>query len=125
MKKIFFVFAVFAAMFLIGNVENVNAQRNGSVVWRGTVDDVVELTIRRQSVRVRTISGRTYGKGSYDFNGSGMNRNSDRVRVDKEDGRGRVFIVQRPNRRNNWTAVIRIEDKNGGADRYRVRVYWD
>ena len=122
MKKIFFGFAVFAAMFLIGNVEDVKAQ---SVVWRGTVDDVVELRIRRQNIQVRTISGRTYNNGSYDFDGGGINRNSDDVRVDRENGRGRVYIVQRPNRRNNWTTVVRIEDKKGGADRYRVRVTWN
>ncbi len=122
MKKLFFVFAVFAAMFLIGNVEDVKAQ---SVVWRGTVDDVVELRIRRQNVEVRTISGRTYNNGNYDFDGGGMNRNSDDVRVDRENGRGKVYIVQRPNRRNNWTTVVRIEDKKGGADRYRVRVTWN
>jgi hypothetical protein len=122
MKKIFFVFAVFAAMFLVGNAKDVKAQ---SVVWRGTVDDVVELRIRRQNVQVRTISGRTYNNGSYDFDGGGMNRNSDNIQVDKENGRGRVYIVQRPNRRNNWTTVVRIEDKKGGPDRYRVRVTWN
>ncbi|CAN5575442.1 hypothetical protein BH20ACI4_BH20ACI4_16250 [soil metagenome] len=122
MKKIFFVFAVFAAMFLVGSVNDVKAQ---SVVWRGTVDDVVELRIRRQNVRVITISGRTYNNGSYDFDGGGMNRNSDDVRVDRENGRGKVYIVQRPNRRNNFTTIVRIEDKKGGADRYRVRVTWN
>ena len=43
MKKIFFVFAVFAAAVLIGGAGEASAQRGGSFVWRGTVDDVVEL----------------------------------------------------------------------------------
>lgn len=125
MKKVFFVFAVFSAMFLIGNVKDVNAQRSGSVVWRGTVDDVVELRIRRQRVELVKISGAPYGNGSYDFDGSGMNRNSNNIRVDKENGRGKVYILQRPNRRNNYTTIVRIEDKKGGSDRYRVRVTWN
>lgn len=122
MKKFFFVFAVFSAIFLVGNAKDVKAQ---SVVWRGTVDDVVELRIRRQRVEVVKISGAPYGNGSYRFSGGGMNRNSDNVDVDKEEGRGKVYILQRPNRRNNWTTIVRIEDKKGGPDRYRVRVTWN
>ncbi len=125
MKKILFLSTIFAALVFVGNVKEVNAQRNGSVTWRGTVDDVVELVIRRQNVRVRTLSGTEYNNGSYDFDGGGMNRNSESVRVDKENGRGKVYILQRPNRRNNFTTIVRIEDKKGGPDRYRVRVYWD
>lgn len=122
MKKILFFTAFFVAIFFWGNIKNVNAQ---SVVWRGTVDDTVELTIRRQRVNVRTLEGRTYRDGDYDFDGGGMNRNSDNVRVDKENGRGKVYVVQRPNRRNNYTTIVRIEDKKGGADRYRIRVTWN
>ncbi|MEO6588318.1 MAG: hypothetical protein ABIP06_03225 [Pyrinomonadaceae bacterium] len=125
MKKILFLSTLFAAILFVGNVKNVNAQRNGSVTWSGTVDDVVELTIRRQNVRVRTLSGTRYNNGSYDFDGGGLNRNSDNVDVDREEGRGKVYIVQRPNRRNNYTTIVRIEDKKGGPDRYRVRVKWN
>ena len=77
MKKLLFLSFIFAAMFLIGSVENVSAQRAGSMVWRGTVDDNVELRIRRQNVQVITRGGREYGNGNYDFDGSGMNRNSE------------------------------------------------
>ena len=122
MKKILFVFFVFAATVLVGNATDAKAQ---SVVWRGTVDDVVELRIRQKRVTVRTVSGTTYNNGSYNFDGGGMNRNSDNVSVDREDGRGKVYIVQRPNRRNNYTTIVRIEDKKGGADKYRIRVSWN
>lgn len=122
MKKILFLSAIFAAFVFIGSARETNAQ---SVVWRGTVDDTVELTIRRRNVSVNTLQGRQYGDGNFDFDGGGMNRNSEDVRVDKENGRGKVYIVQRPNRRNNWTTIVRIEDKKGGPDRYRVRVTWN
>jgi hypothetical protein len=121
MKKIFFVFAVFSAIFLVGNAKDVKAQ---SMSWSGTVDDVVEISIRGRRATTRTLSGRTYRNDNYNFDGR-MNRNSDRVRLDREDGRGKVSIVQRPNRRNNWTTIVRIEDKKGGADRYRFTLYWD
>jgi len=122
MKKILFLSAVFAAFLFIGNVSEAKAQ---SVVWQGRVDDSVQLTIRRQRVTVTTLSGQDYGDGRYDFDGGGMNRNSDDVQVSKENGRGKVYVVQRPSRRNNWTTIVRIEDNKGGADRYRVRVTWN
>ena len=122
MKKILFLSAFFAAFLFIGNVSEAKAQ---SVVWQGRVDDSVQLTIRRQRVTVTTLSGQDYGDGRYDFDGGGMNRNSDDVQVSKENGRGKVYVVQRPSRRNNWTTIVRIEDNKGGADRYRVRVTWN
>ncbi len=122
MKKLLFFAAIFTALFFVGNAKNVSAQ---SVIWRGTVDDTVELTIRRQRISVNTLKGRVYRDGNYDFDGGGMNRNSDNVSIDKEEGRGKVYIVQRPNRRNNYTTIVRIQDSKGGADRYRVRVTWN
>ncbi len=47
------------------------------------------------------------------------------VRVDKRDGRGRVFIVQQPNRRNNFTTIVQIVDSKGGADSYRFTLHWN
>ena len=122
MKKLLFLSAFFAAFIFIGGAVETNAQ---SVVWRGRVDDTVELRIRRQNVQTITTSGQDYGDGRFDFDGGGMNRNSDNVQVSKENGRGRVYIVQRPSRRNNWTTIVRIQDSKGGADRYRVRVTWN
>lgn len=122
MKKILFLSAFFAAFIFIGSANETNAQ---SVVWRGRVDDTVELRIRRQNVQTVTTSGQDYGDGRFDFDGGGMNRDSEDVQVSKESGRGRVYIVQRPNRRNRWTTIVRIEDRKGGADRYRVRVTWN
>lgn len=122
MKKILFLSAVFAAFVFIGGASETNAQ---SVVWRGRVDDTVELRIRRQNIQTITVRGQDYADGRYDFDGGGMNRNSDNVSVSKENGRGNVYILQRPNRRNNWTTIVRIEDRKGGADRYRVRVTWN
>lgn len=123
MKKIFFVLAFLSAFILIGGVERASAQ-DGSMVWRGTVDDVIEIRIRNRNARTRVVRGKTYTDETYNFNGR-MNRNSENVRVEKEDGRGKVYVFERPNRRNNWTTVIRVEDTKGGPDRYRFRVYWD
>lgn len=126
MKNIkFYAFAAvaFAAILFFGNVGTARAQ-SGSMEWSGTVDDVIQIRIRNRNAQTRHISGRAYYDANYNFNGRAPRNNSD-VQVDKEDGRGRVFIVQQPNRRNNFTTVVQIEDTKGGADRYRFRLYWN
>ena len=40
-------------------------------------------------------------------------------------GRGKITVQQQPTARNNYTAIVRIEDSKGGADRYRFNLAWD
>ena len=124
MKKFVFVIVLFAATFLFGNVENVNAQDSGSMEWRGTVDDSIQVVIRNRNARIRHINGRFIDDARFNFDGRAPRNNSD-VRVEKRDGRGRVFVVQRPSRRNNFTTIVQIDDPKGGSDRYRFTLYWD
>ena len=119
-----FAAAVFAAVVFFGNVETVRAQRSGSMEWRGTVDDVVQIRIRNRNAQTRNISGRAYYDADFNFDGRAPRQNAN-VRVEKTDGRGRVFIVQQPNRRNNFTTIVQIVDSKGGPDRYRFNLYWD
>ena len=125
LKMLVFALAVFGAAVFFGNVQNVHAQRGGgSMEWSGTVDDVTQIVIRNRNARTRHISGRFYNDSNFDFNGRAPRQNVD-VRVDKRDGRGKIYIVQQPNRRNNFTTIVQIEDNKGGADRYRFTLYWD
>jgi hypothetical protein len=124
MKKFGYIAFLLAGVFLFGNVENANAQDSGSLDWRGTVDDTIQIVIRNRNARIRHISGRFIDDARFYFDGRAPRNNSD-VRVEKRDGRGRVFIVQRPNRRNNFTTIVQIDDSKGGSDRYRFTLYWD
>ena len=123
LKLMTFAVSIFAAAVFFGNVETIRAQ-SGSMEWRGTVDDVVQIRIRNRNAQTRHVSGREYYDADFSFNGRAPRRNSN-VRVDKRDGRGRVFIVQQPNRRNNFTTLVQIVDSKGGTDRYRFNLYWD
>jgi hypothetical protein len=44
--------------------------------------------------------------------------------VSKLAGRGKVELVETPSEENGYTAVIRIEDPQDGADTYRIRLNW-
>lgn len=123
LKMIAFAVAVFTAVTVFGNVETIRAQ-SGSMQWSGTVDDVIQIRIRNRNARTRHVSGRAYNDDHYNFNGRAPRQNAN-VEVDKTDGRGRVFIVQQPNRRNNFTTIVQIVDSKGGADRYRFRLSWN
>ncbi len=70
------------------------------------------------------MSGRFIDDARYSFDGRAP-RNDSNLRLDKRDGRGNIFIVQRPTRRNNFTTIVQINDSKGGADRYRFTLYWD
>ena len=95
----------------------------GNLNWRGTVDDEVQLVIRGNSVEVKTISGQTYGNATYNFTSPLPNRRVN-VEVNKKKGRGKVRILQQPSRENDFTTVIQILDKDGGAKDYELEIYW-
>lgn len=100
--------------------------QNARLDWEGSIDDRANLVIRGGGrVRVQTISGQRNGNGIADWDGYDDDGRRRRARVEKRDGRGNVRIIQQPNRNNNFTTIIRIEDLKGGADRYRIRVTWD
>jgi hypothetical protein len=44
--------------------------------------------------------------------------------MEKKAGRGSVDLVEAPSPVNNYTAVVRINDRNAGADFYHLRLDW-
>lgn len=40
------------------------------------------------------------------------------------DGRGRVELLEEPDRRNRYTAIVRIEDPKGGGQEHHFRLTW-
>ena len=102
---------------------NGGGARVGSVLWRGTVDDRVQLVIKGGRLDVSTISGRPYPEGNFSFTSSLPRRNVN-VEVNKRNGRGDVRVIQQPDRNNDYTAIIEISDKDGGAKEYQLEISW-
>jgi len=123
MKKILFAIAVFTAFIFFGGSENVLAQ-SGSMDWDGTVDDTVQVVVKGRRATTNSVSGSQTYDARYNFNGR-LDRNAGRVWVNKTNGRGRVYVVQQPNRRNGYTAIIQIVDNKRGRDRYSFTLSWD
>ncbi|MGI8787434.1 MAG: hypothetical protein ACR2HG_06715 [Pyrinomonadaceae bacterium] len=123
LKMLFFAITVFSAIAFFGSVKSVYAQRS-SFEWSGTVDDTVQIRIRNHRARTRTLNGRAYYDERYNFYGRAPRYDAN-VNVRKRDGRGKVFVVQQPSRRNGYTTIIQVVDTKGGSDRYRFTVNWN
>lgn len=94
------------------------------LLWSGRVDGEIELEVRGSSVRERHISG----QAPYDVrtsSGWSLPRRDVTVRVSRLRGRGRVEVIEQPNARNGYVAVIRINDSDRGADDYELEISWN
>lgn len=118
-----------AALLAAGaSAQEIPLQKNNSptpqIDLRVFVDISVEFWI--QGARVRYDSGGTRAPRNA---GSAYSAPLPRytppnLRVDKEDGRGDIVVLEQPSANNAWTLKIRISDPKGGEDRYHVRVSW-
>jgi len=97
---------------------------SGSLTWSGRVDGEIELEIQGNQVFERVISGRPVSSVRRNFTSS-LPRRDVNVEVQLLDGRGNVEVLQQPSSRNNYRAVVRIRDSQGGADDYEIEVRWN
>lgn len=92
---------------------------------RFRVDNVVELTLRGNRVIIRTLAGRDSRDEGSECNFPLPNTYVDNFRWEKRDGRGKIELISEPGDRRNPAVVFRIQDSDGGDDRYHIRVNWD
>ena len=91
--------------------------------WQGRVDREIRIEIRDGRALVipignnERVSGRVRAAGEVPY-GDGI------VTVEQLEGRGRVDVVQQPDRRNGYTTIIRVRDPQSGAGSYRLVAYW-
>ena len=105
-----------------GNSNNYSEARRG-MVWTGRVDGTDFITVRGDQVSVQHQSGAEISDMNFRFDRRLPNATTS-VFVKKIRGRGKVNVIQQPDRSNGFTAIIQVEDKNGGADNYEFEVSW-
>jgi outer membrane biogenesis lipoprotein LolB len=93
-----------------------------AVVWEGSVDNVTDIYFQQNRVWTRRISG--HGGSSEARFSSPIPRRNVRLYLDERMGRGTVSIRQQPNRNNDFTGVVRVEDRPSGARRYKFALNW-
>ena len=97
---------------------------SGTLRWSGRVDDVQEIRIRGRRASTYTVRGGGASDVRTSVSGSGLPDRGATVRVRTFDGRGSVRVVEQPSSRNGYTAVLRVEDRQGGAGYYDFEASW-
>jgi hypothetical protein len=88
------------------------------------VDGEVEVSVRRDSVLIRTISGRDAFDDGSECNAPLPDRDVGAIRFDVLDSRNDIRLLSEPSRRNDFAAIVRIRDRSGGQGRYHFRLSW-
>jgi hypothetical protein len=97
----------------------------GEMTWSGTVDHEALVEIRGGTASVQRLQGQRVTDESADFSGALPRDFATDVRLEKLEGRGKVELVSQPAQGNNYTAVVRVFDEDGGADHYAFRLVWE
>ena len=95
----------------------------GTLNWSGDVDDTATVAISGRNVHTTANAGGIRNEHT-NFRGA-LPRDDVQVRLDRNDGRGNVRIIQQPSARNNYTTLIRVVDKEKGRSRYSFTLNWD
>jgi hypothetical protein len=102
---------------------NVNAE-TGSCHLRVWVDDRASVQLRGDQIIVNTRTGkRSFDEGSVCTQPLPFGHVED-FRITANEARGRIVDVQAPNRRNNFTGAMVIEDPQPGPATYDLVVSW-
>ncbi|REJ79413.1 MAG: hypothetical protein DWQ47_01345 [Acidobacteria bacterium] len=96
----------------------------GRFFWNGEVDHEVHLSVNGTSITSETLRGRRLEDGSFSFTAALPRESGLIVGVTKTDGRGQVTVIQQPNAANDFTAIIRLFDDDGGARPYSIEIFW-
>jgi hypothetical protein len=99
-------------------------QREGNCQIRVWVDDRAEVRLRGDRIWVTTLQGaKGRDEGSECSQSLPFNSVCD-FKIRQIAGRSQVQLAQDPSRANNYTAMIAIEDRQGGGDNYAFEVSW-
>ena len=98
--------------------------REGRCEIRVWVDNRAEVRIRGDAIFVRTVEG-SKGRDEGSECSHPLPYNSVRdFQIRQTAGRSRIALAQEPSRMNNFTAMIAIEDSQGGGDTYAFEATW-
>lgn len=95
---------------------------SGKCTIEVVVDGVAEIAIAGDTGRMRTLSGTPSQWRRFECSGPLPPRVED-FRFSGVDGRGRQSLLRDP-RQSNGTAVVRIEDPQGGREGYTFDIEW-
>ena len=85
---------------------------------------MVEVRGQGRRVDYVTRSGATVRDVQTRVSGNGLPERDVSVTIRNSQGRGKIWVAQQPSARNGYTAVIRIQDPQGGFGYYDFQAAW-
>lgn len=82
-----------------------------------------EIRLRGNRVTVATVRGDQVEDVRFDIEGT-LPRKTIPVQIRKLEGRGYAVIQQYPRAENDYTLILRIQDRDDGSDYYRIELRW-
>lgn len=101
----------------------VEAYSSGQLTWKGRVDSEAEIRIAGDQLESIDVNDTGLTGVTSDIQGY-LAARTGIVRLNKREGRGRVWIKEQPSVANDFTAVIGIVDDEGGSDDYEFELTW-
>ncbi len=92
--------------------------------WRGEVDGIDDILIRGNQVKIDHVSAKPIQSQDHRFSAP-LPFAEVELTLQVIHGRGSVRLMEQPSKRNQFTAVVRIDDQdNSGDDRYEFELSW-
>lgn len=89
------------------------------------VDNEARVTVRGDSVFIRTLAGRDPWDDGSECNAPLPDHPVAGFNFEVKDSRNEIQLMEQPNPRNGFAAVVMIRDSSGGVGRYHFRLSWD
>ncbi|HSF16282.1 MAG TPA: hypothetical protein VLK65_12090 [Vicinamibacteria bacterium] len=92
--------------------------------WRGRVDGVDDILIQGNQVRIEHVSAKPIQNQEHRFTAP-LPFAEVELELEILEGRGSVRLMEQPSQRNQFTAVVRIDDQDQGGDsKYEFELSW-
>ena len=101
-----------------------NPRNTEGVAWRGRVDGESIIRFRGDRAWDETINGYGVSNARHNFSAA-LPRHPLSVNLVNSEGRGEVVIIEQPSRSNDYTAVVVVRDRQGGAGNYAFTLTWE
>jgi hypothetical protein len=99
------------------------AQDRNTISWSGQVDDTVIVRVHRDHVRTYALHGASpVNVTSNVFDP--LPSSPVHVWLTQVHGRGAIRVIQEPSFENDYTAVIRLKDRQNGPEYYSFVLKW-
>jgi hypothetical protein len=94
------------------------------VTWNGRVDEAAIISCQKQSCVSSAAQGAPVADERFKFSRPLPDRDTD-VKLENQEGRGEIRLIEQPRQRNNYTARISIRDAQAGVGEYSFTLAWN